>query len=719
MERDKLLTISILVSNRKETIEKCLASLKPLLEALDSELIIIDTGCERDTLDIIEKYTDQIYPFTWCNDFSKARNEGLMRARGKWFMYMDDDEWFEDVSEIIDFFKNEEYLKYHSASYLVRNYQDFSGKLWKDSIASRMIELKDNTKFISAIHESFNDIYGPMKEFSAYAHHYGYVYKSTEEKRKHDQRNLQILELEYNNNHDNIRIVAHLAQEYLNIKNYEGIERLYKELEVETLKGINNIGYGNVTCVYYIESLRKQKKYEHQLMIIEQFENKKVLNSMARAKMCAIGIEACYFQKKYIRGIKYLEEYERTKKEFEENSKNFINQRGLILDSTFAKSNHELALGYGILCALANGEIETAKSILSKIDWEAEQLHIPGEYVSELISIIKRDCKENDYQIFFNKLICRTGMEEILTKFLVKHYFDATENEKKNIINHLCSIKSKKAEIAILCILQAIDKELDINWQEKFEVVWANAPSVLLIMEQWKLWEIFFEKHINFEALLKYVNFSSWCNSVNQWYKTAPNSTVIQLNELFDMLQEDNYYRLYWKSKLQEARLLTKYLDLSFSDFAKELKAWCDSILNVYHRLYQITVFEQLYCILPTECKFAIMVSEILDDLENYNYKRITETLKEKSIKYENLNSVWLKFLNELKILIKGKSKFEEEKQQEILKKGIINKIYYFIDIEDYEQAEKILIELMQYYDNDSKLEELKEEIVHKLKNCN
>lgn len=38
------LTISLLVSDRMETLRKCLDSLKPLLRELDSELIAVFTG---------------------------------------------------------------------------------------------------------------------------------------------------------------------------------------------------------------------------------------------------------------------------------------------------------------------------------------------------------------------------------------------------------------------------------------------------------------------------------------------------------------------------------------------------------------------------------------------------------------------------------------------------------------------------------------------------
>ena len=91
------LTISILVSNRKDTVPKCLESLRPLLEQVDSELIITDTGCDDDLVEFMRQYTDNIVKFEWCKDFAAARNVGLDMAKGQWFMFIDDDEWFEDV----------------------------------------------------------------------------------------------------------------------------------------------------------------------------------------------------------------------------------------------------------------------------------------------------------------------------------------------------------------------------------------------------------------------------------------------------------------------------------------------------------------------------------------------------------------------------------------------------------------------------------------------
>ncbi|MDY3770616.1 MAG: glycosyltransferase, partial [Lachnospiraceae bacterium] len=89
-----VLSIAVLASDRRDTIGKCLGSLAAIRKAVPSELIILDTGCSPETRRVLEEYADKIADFTWCNDFSKARNVTLRMAEGEWFLYLDDDEWF-------------------------------------------------------------------------------------------------------------------------------------------------------------------------------------------------------------------------------------------------------------------------------------------------------------------------------------------------------------------------------------------------------------------------------------------------------------------------------------------------------------------------------------------------------------------------------------------------------------------------------------------------
>ena len=176
-----LLSISMLISGRDE-MEKSLNSLLYFKNAFPTEIILVDTGCNEKQRALAEQYADKIINFTWCNDFGAARNAGLKKAQGEWFMYLDDDEWFENPQEIISFFTTGEYRKYNSDPFLE-----------------------------------------PRKEFNNFVHHYGYVYKNEQERIKHAWRNIQpLLEIRKEYPGDP-RWIMQLDQEYFCICNYENV----------------------------------------------------------------------------------------------------------------------------------------------------------------------------------------------------------------------------------------------------------------------------------------------------------------------------------------------------------------------------------------------------------------------------------------------------------------------------------------------------------------
>lgn len=230
-----ILTIGLLVSNRIDTIEKCLNSLKPLLEELPAELIVADTvGPEKTdgSLYIAEKFTDKVTHFEWCNDFSAARNATLLPAKGEWFMFLDDDEWFEDVSEIIEFFKSGEYKYFQTATYIQRNYSKPDGSEYGDSNVLRMSKTNADLHFEGRIHEHFNKAFLPCKQFAAYVHHYGYLYASEDAKRAHSERNMSLLQLEIDDNPMDLRLHTQMALELAGFDNRSALEYTQSALQL-------------------------------------------------------------------------------------------------------------------------------------------------------------------------------------------------------------------------------------------------------------------------------------------------------------------------------------------------------------------------------------------------------------------------------------------------------------------------------------------------------
>ena len=82
------LSLCMIVKNEEKFLEQCLCS----LQALVDEIIIVDTGSTDKTKDIARKFTQKVFDFAWCDDFSAARNESLKYATGDWILVLDADE---------------------------------------------------------------------------------------------------------------------------------------------------------------------------------------------------------------------------------------------------------------------------------------------------------------------------------------------------------------------------------------------------------------------------------------------------------------------------------------------------------------------------------------------------------------------------------------------------------------------------------------------------
>lgn len=98
------ISVCIIAKNEEQRIERCLVSIKPY----DFEIIVVDTGSTDRTKEIARKYADQVLDFTWCDDFSAARNFSLRAASHNWIFMLDCDEQIKsiDVEELTWFRKH-------------------------------------------------------------------------------------------------------------------------------------------------------------------------------------------------------------------------------------------------------------------------------------------------------------------------------------------------------------------------------------------------------------------------------------------------------------------------------------------------------------------------------------------------------------------------------------------------------------------------------------
>lgn len=153
-----MISLCMIVKNEECVLEKCLENIKDYVD----EIIIIDTGSYDKTKDIAEKYTNNIYDFKWCGDFSKARNFSIEKATNDWILILDADEVVEmfDINSISKLIENNQKLvgrvkrinvyedKYGTKKYIERVNRFFNKKYFKyDGIIHEQITSKDKLSY--------------------------------------------------------------------------------------------------------------------------------------------------------------------------------------------------------------------------------------------------------------------------------------------------------------------------------------------------------------------------------------------------------------------------------------------------------------------------------------------------------------------------------------------------------------------------------------------
>lgn len=272
-----LLSIGMIVKNEEKYLERCLTALKPILDNVDSELIIADTGSTDNTVEIAKKFTDKVYYFEWINDFSAARNFTMEKSSGEWFMYLDADEIFQSCDEIIRFFNSGEYKSYGSAAYKIRSYSDLKNlSVFCDSVSFRLAKRNPDVKFQNKVHEALSPIYQPIKILNVIADHYGYLYvndgKTTEQAYIKSKRNLELLFETVNNPPFDISVYREIADCYNIIHDNENVIK-YIDMGLNTFDH-NHVGitqYFSAKAIYMLNN----REYNELIAVCDQYFNEK------------------------------------------------------------------------------------------------------------------------------------------------------------------------------------------------------------------------------------------------------------------------------------------------------------------------------------------------------------------------------------------------------------------------------------------------------------
>ena len=82
------ISLCMIVRDEEEVLARCLESVRTAVD----EIIIVDTGSVDSTKEIAGRYTDKVFDFRWCEDFSAARNYAFDLGTMDYLMWMDADD---------------------------------------------------------------------------------------------------------------------------------------------------------------------------------------------------------------------------------------------------------------------------------------------------------------------------------------------------------------------------------------------------------------------------------------------------------------------------------------------------------------------------------------------------------------------------------------------------------------------------------------------------
>jgi len=82
------LSVCLITRNEEKRLERALRSVTPIA----GEIVITDTGSTDRTIEIAKQFGANLSHFTWCDDFSAARNFCFSQAQSDWIFWLDADE---------------------------------------------------------------------------------------------------------------------------------------------------------------------------------------------------------------------------------------------------------------------------------------------------------------------------------------------------------------------------------------------------------------------------------------------------------------------------------------------------------------------------------------------------------------------------------------------------------------------------------------------------
>ena len=260
------ISVCIITKNEENFLKTCLEKLR----RYDWEIVVTDTGSCDATINIAKKYAHQIHHFTWCNDFSAARNYCISKASHDWILSIDSDEYLINEEASGKFMTVlSECMNHPDTIGLVEIINPFSSASASNA-ASATVEAigrffhRNHYTYKGAIHEQPMPIKEEKPSYQKTPirlYHEGYANSSTLQKKA--ERNIRLLEASLKDSDDDPYLYYQLGQSYFVLGEYEKACPIFQEgltFDVDP-----NLQYVRTMVESYGHCLLSLKKYREAL----------------------------------------------------------------------------------------------------------------------------------------------------------------------------------------------------------------------------------------------------------------------------------------------------------------------------------------------------------------------------------------------------------------------------------------------------------------------
>lgn len=171
-------SVCIITKNNAKTLEKCLQSASNHFD----EIVIADTGSSDSTKEIARCYTNQIFDFTWNNNFADARNFAIKKATNDFIFSIDSDEEISKINcrQLLYFSKKMRKISAESKFWIFKAIIPL-----KKGYVSRIFN-RNFFHFEGSVHEqliSASQINRSMVDLDVSIIHYGYANEDVNQKK--------------------------------------------------------------------------------------------------------------------------------------------------------------------------------------------------------------------------------------------------------------------------------------------------------------------------------------------------------------------------------------------------------------------------------------------------------------------------------------------------------------------------------------------------------